>query len=436
MQFEKKLKQLHNMNRTDTNYQLYINILKEELIPAMGCTEPICLAYAAAKARQILGEIPDRVEVLASGNIIKNVKSVIVPNTNGMKGIKAAAAVGIIAGDPDKELQVIANVTAEQKAETERFLATTPITVKHVNCQEQLDVTIIEYKGEHHADVRISGFHTNIVTIQRDDEVLFRCESMNRPNQKLTDRSCLSIAGIVDFADSLDINDIKDIIGRQLAYNKAISDEGLKNNWGANIGKTLLKEYGNDVKIRAKARAAAGSDARMNGCELPVVINSGSGNQGLTVSMPVLTYAEEYNIDEDRLYRAVVVSNLTAIHQKTRIGRLSAYCGAVSAGCAAGVGIAYLLGESLETIEQTLSNAVVTVSGIICDGAKSSCAAKIAASVDAGILGYTMSKNGQRFEAGDGIAGNNIEETIENVGQLASKGMRDTDTEIISIMTK
>lgn len=424
------------MNKSDSRYQLYINILKEELVPAMGCTEPICLAYAAAKAHQVLGSKPDRVEVLASGNIIKNVKSVIVPNTNGMKGIKAAVAVGIVAGNPDKALEVIANVTPEQKKKTEDFLSSTPIIVKHIVCRDQLDVTVIAYNGEHHADVRICGFHTNIVHIQKDDKVLFESETISKPTTELTDRSCLSIAGIVDFADSVDIQDIKEIIGRQIQYNKAISDEGLKNNWGANIGSTLLKYYGDDIKVKAKARAAAGSDARMNGCELPVIINSGSGNQGLTVSMPVIAYAEEYNISDDRLYRALVVSNLTAIHQKTRIGRLSAYCGAVSAGCAAACGIAYLLGESLDVIEHTLTNAVVTVSGIICDGAKASCAAKIAASVESGILGYYMYKNGQQFEAGDGIVGCDIEDTINNVGLVGSIGMKETDTEIIDIMTK
>lgn len=424
------------MEKTDSRYQLYINILKEELVPAMGCTEPICLAYAAAKAREVLGTMPDRVEVLASGNIIKNVKSVIVPNTNGMKGIQAAAAVGIVAGDASKALEVIANVTAEQKKETEEFLKATPIKVKHIDTTEQLDVTIIVFKGEHRAEVRISGFHTNIVRIQKDDEILFLCDTISKPSKKLTDRSCLSIRGIVDFADSVDIIDIKEVIGTQLKYNRNISDEGLRNSWGANIGSTLLKNCGCDVMTKARARAAAGSDARMNGCELPVIINSGSGNQGLTVSMPVAVYAEEYNIDDDRLYRALVVSNLTAIHQKTRIGRLSAYCGAVSAGCAAGCGIAYLLGEPVEVIEHTLINSVSTISGIICDGAKSSCAAKIAASVEAGIMGYKMCKDGNNLEAGDGIVGTDAEDTIKNVGLLGSIGMRSTDTEIIDIMTK
>ncbi|MBE6335194.1 MAG: serine dehydratase subunit alpha family protein [Lentimicrobiaceae bacterium] len=424
------------MNKSDCRYNLYINILKEELVPAMGCTEPICLAYAAAKAKNILGEMPDKVEILASGNIIKNVKSVIVPNTNGMKGLKASVAIGIVGGNPDKELEVIANVSEEEKKATERFLEEIPMTIKHINCQEQLDVTVKLYKGEHSASVRISGFHTNIVHIQRDEKVLFESNSIAKPSKELTDRSILSMEGIYDFANSVDIQDIKDILKRQLDYNKAISDEGLRNDWGANIGSLLINNYGNDVKIKARAWAAAGSDARMNGCELPVIINSGSGNQGITASMPVLAYAKEYNIDDERLYRALIVSNLTAIHQKTTIGRLSAYCGAISAGCAAGCGIAYLLGENLETISNTLSNSLSITSGVICDGAKASCAAKIATAVDSGITGYLMSKNNKNFCPGDGLIGNNIEKTIRNIGRLASEGMRETDKEIISIMTE
>lgn len=424
------------MQNSDYRYNLYINILKEELVPAMGCTEPICLAYAAAKAKEILGDMPDKVEILASGNIIKNVKSVIVPNTNGMKGLKASVAIGIVGGNPDKELEVIAQVTEEQKKETEVFLDTVPMTIKHINCQEQLDVTIKLYKDEHLALVRISGFHTNIVHIQKDDVVLFESDTISKPSAELTDRSILSMEGIYDFANSVDIQEIEPIFERQLKYNKAISEEGLKNDWGANIGSILLENYGNDVKVKAKAWAAAGSDARMNGCELPVIINSGSGNQGITASMPVLAYAKEYNIDKERLYRALAVSNLTAIHQKTMIGRLSAYCGAISAGCAAGCGIAYLLGEDLKTISETLSNSLSIASGVICDGAKASCAAKIATAVDAGIMGYTMSKKNKSFCAGDGLIGNDIEKTIRNIGLLASKGMLETDKEIISIMTE
>jgi len=424
------------MIKTDSRYNLYINILKEELVPAMGCTEPICLAYAAAKAREVLNTIPDKVEILASGNIIKNVKSVIVPNTNGMKGMKASVAIGIIGGNPDKELEVIANVTAEQKQETQKFLDEVPMTIKHVDCQEQLDVTIKLYKGDDSSSVRISGFHTNIVHIEKNNETIFKSDTISAPNKELTDRSILSMEGIYDFANSVEIEDVKEILKRQLEYNKAISDEGLRNDWGANIGSLLLSNYGNDVKIKAKAWAAAGSDARMNGCELPVIINSGSGNQGITVSMPVLAYAKEYNIEENRIYRALVVSNLTAIHQKTMIGRLSAYCGAISAGCAAACGVAYLLGEDLETISKTLSNSLAITSGVICDGAKASCAAKIATAVEGGLIGYQMCKNAKNFCDEDGIIGRGVEKTIKNVGTLASKGMRETDKVIIGIMTE
>lgn len=424
------------MIKTDNYYNLYINILKEELVPAMGCTEPICLAYAAAKAREVLGEMPDKVDILASGNIIKNVKSVIVPNTNGMKGLKASVAIGIVGGNPDKELEVIAGVTAEEKEETKRFLEEIPMEIVHIESKEQLDVTIKLYRGEHSASVRIANFHTNIVLIQKDNEVLFESDTIATPSKELTDRSILNMETIYNFANSVEIEDVRPILERQLKYNKAISDEGLKNDWGANIGSLLLENYGNDVKIKAKAWAAAGSDARMNGCEMPVIINSGSGNQGITVSMPVLAYAKEYGIDEDRIYRALCVSNLTAIHQKTTIGRLSAYCGAISAGCAAACGIAYLLGEDLQTISETLSNSLAITSGIICDGAKASCAAKIATAIESGIMGYQMSKNKKNFCGGDGILGNDIEKTIKNVGTLASKGMRETDKVIIEIMTE
>ena len=424
------------MTKTDSRYDLYINILKEELVPAMGCTEPICIAYAAAKAREVLGGMPDNVDILASGNIIKNVKSVIVPNTNGMKGLKASVAIGVVGGNPEKKLEVIASVTEEQKKEAKRFLETIPMSIAHIDSKEQLDVTIRLHKNEHFASVRITNFHTNIVHIQKDNEVLYKSDTIATPSKELTDRSILNMEGIYDFANNVDIEDIKEIIERQLRYNKAISEEGLRNDWGANIGKLLLTHYNNNVRIKAKAWAAAGSDARMNGCEMPVIINSGSGNQGITASMPVLAYAQEYNIDDDRLYRALVVSNLTAIHQKTMIGRLSAYCGAISAGCAAACGVAYLLGEDLETISQTLSNSLAITSGVICDGAKSSCAAKIATAVDSGLMGYYMCKNKKNFCSEDGIIGVGIEKTIKNVGKLASQGMRETDRVIIDIMTE
>ena len=423
------------MDKSDRLYTSYLSILKEELVPAMGCTEPICLAYAAAKAHEILGTMPKRVEIQASGNIIKNVKSVIVPNTKGMKGLKASVAAGIVAGNPEKALEVIAEVTPEQKKEIAEFLDEIPMTIIPLNIIAQLDVTVTLYNDEHFSSVRIAGFHTNIVKMEKDNEVLFDSGYAESGATKLTDRRCLSMKGIFDFANTVDIEDLRPIIQPQIECNKAISQEGLKNNWGANIGSTIMS-FGNDVRIKARAWAAAGSDARMSGCEMPVIINSGSGNQGMTVSLPILAYAEEYHIDDERTMRAVALSNLVAIHQKTGIGRLSAYCGAVSAGCASGCGIAYLMGEPLSIIEHTLENALGMAAGIVCDGAKPSCAGKIALSVEAGILGYEMSKQGCNLLGGDGIIGKDVEETIDHIGCLGRLGMKETDVEILKIMVE
>ena len=423
------------MDKSDCCYQSYLAILKEELVPAMGCTEPICLAYAAAKAREVLGVLPKRVEIKASGNIIKNVKSVIVPNTKGMKGLKASVAAGIVARNPDKALEVIAEVTPEQKKEISKFLEDTLMTIVPLNVIAQLDVTVTLYDGNQSASVRIAGHHTNIVKIEKNNQVLFDSGYETNANAKLTDRKCLCMKKIYDFANTVDIEDLKPIIGPQIECNKAIAMEGLKNNWGANIGSTILS-FGNDIRIKARAWAAAGSDARMSGCEMPVIINSGSGNQGMTVSLPMLAYAEEYHIDEERTIRAIALSNLVAIHQKTGIGRLSAYCGAVSAGCASGCGIAYLMGESLDVISHTLENALGIAAGIVCDGAKPSCAGKIAVSVESGILGYEMAKKGNELLGGDGIVGNDVEETIDHIGRLGRLGMKETDVEILKIMVE
>ncbi len=423
------------MDKADCCYQAYLAILKEELVPAMGCTEPICLAYAAAKAREVLGSMPKRVEIKASGNIIKNVKSVIVPNTKGMKGLKASVAAGIVAGNPEKALEVIAEVTPEQKKEISKFLDDTLMTIVPLNVIAQLDVTVNLYDGNQSASVRIAGHHTNIVKIEKNDEVLFDSGYEADANAKLTDRKCLNMKQIYDFANTVDIEDLKPIIVPQMECNKAIAMEGLKNNWGANVGSTILR-VGNDIRQKAKAWAAAGSDARMSGCEMPVIINSGSGNQGMTVSLPVLAFAEEFHIDEDRTIRAVALSNLVAIHQKTGIGRLSAYCGAVSAGCASGCGIAYLLGHSFEIIEHTLENALGMAAGIVCDGAKPSCAGKIALAVEAGLLGFEMSKHGDNLLGGDGIIGKDVEETIDHIGCLGRYGMKETDVEILKIMVE
>ena len=423
------------MDKADCCYQAYLAILKEELVPAMGCTEPICLAYAAAKAREVLGSMPKRVEIKASGNIIKNVKSVIVPNTKGMKGLKASVAAGIVAGNPEKALEVIAEVTPEQKKEISKFLDDTLMTIVPLNVIAQLDVTVNLYDGNQSASVRIAGHHTNIVKIEKNDEVLFDSGYEADANAKLTDRKCLNMKQIYDFANTVDIEDLKPIIVPQMECNKAIAMEGLKNNWGANVGSTILR-VGNDIRQKAKAWAAAGSDARMSGCEMPVIINSGSGNQGMTVSLPVLAFAEEFHIDEDRTIRAVALSNLVAIHQKTGIGRLSAYCGAVSAGCASGCGIAYLLGHCFEIIEHTLENALGMAAGIVCDGAKPSCAGKIALAVEAGLLGFEMSKHGDNLLGGDGIIGKDVEETIDHIGCLGRYGMKETDVEILKIMVE
>ncbi len=423
------------MKREDEKYQAYVQILKEELVPAMGCTEPIALAYAAAKAREVLGEIPDEVKVEASGSIIKNVKSVIVPNTNHLKGIPAAATAGIIAGKAEKELEVIAEVTEEQIEEMKEFLKTRKITVEHVDHGITFEIIVTVTKGDSYAMVRIANYHTNIVHIEKDHKVLLDIPVEGESEEGLTDRSLLDVEDIWDFINTVEIDDIREVIGRQIEYNTAIADEGLRGDYGANIGRVLLETYGDaDVKVRAKARAAAGSDARMNGCELPVIINAGSGNQGMTCSLPVLEYAKELNSGEDKTYRALALSNLVAIHQKTGIGRLSAYCGAVSAGAAAGAGIAYLCGGGYEEVIHTVVNALAIVSGMVCDGAKASCAAKIAESVDAGILGYNMYIRGQQFYAGDGIVTRGVEATIHNIGRLGKDGMRETNEEIIKMM--
>ena len=433
------------MDKTSALYQTYLQILKEELIPAMGCTEPIAIAYAAAKAREVLGRLPGSVWLGVSNNIIKNVKSVIVPNTGGMKGIEAAAAAGIVAGQAGKALEVISEVTEAQKAEMRRFLADTSIRVEAVDNGQIFDIIVRLTAGEHTAAVRIAQYHTNIVHVEKDGQVLLdvpveanaaACgHEGNAPTEDgLAGRDLLTIADILDFADTCDLADIRPVLDTQIQYNTQISEEGLLGDYGANIGSTMLKFYGGDVRNRAIAKAAAGSDARMSGCELPVVINSGSGNQGITVSVPVIEYAKALAVPKERLYRALAVSNLIAIHEKSGIGRLSAYCGAVSAGCAAGCGIAYLQGADYEAIAHTLVNSLAIVSGIICDGAKPSCAAKIASSVEAGIMGYHMYLNGQQFRAGDGIVTKGVENTIRNVSQLGREGMRETDKEIVKIM--
>lgn len=410
----------------------YIRILREELRPAMGCTEPIAIAYAAAKARDVLGAMPDRLLAEVSGNIVKNVKSVVIPHTGGLRGIPAAVAAGCAAGDAGAELSVLSQVTSAQAEGIAVYLEKTPIEVRCAEDAHIFDIRITAFRGDDSAYVRIADYHTNLVCIRRNGESLLERECVTR-EEGLTDRRCLSIAGIVEFADSVDPEAVAPILEKQISCNMAIAEEGLRNNYGANIGKTLLR-MGNDLNSKMRAWAAAASDARMNGCELPVVINSGSGNQGITASVPVIVCAREMGKSREELLRALCVSNLVTIHQKTGIGRLSAYCGAVSAGVGAGAGVAYLKGGDYEMIAHTVVNAVAVTSGIICDGAKASCAAKIASAVDAGLLGLAMYENGNQFFGGDGIVKKGVENTIATVARLARVGMEQTDKEIIHLM--
>ena len=422
------------MERNSILYQQYLAILKEELRPAMGCTEPIALAYAGALAKKLLGADPERVQVAVSGNIIKNVKSVVVPNTGGLRGIAAAVCAGIIAGDAEKELQVISEVTLEQQTQLRQFMDTVNCTIMPSDSSLVFDIDITLLRGDESARVRIVNHHTNVVYQRKNDTVLLELPITETSEDHLTDKSCLTIEKIVEFADSLEIEDVREYVSKQIAYNMDIAKAGLEGNWGANIGSVILRRQGASLEKRACAWAAAGSDARMSGCEKPVIILSGSGNQGITASVPVVIVAQEMNVSEDDLIRAVVVSDLVTIHQKTGIGRLSAYCGAISAGCGAGAGIAYLRGGRFHAVAHTVVNAIAILSGTICDGAKPSCAAKIAAAVDAGILGYDMYIENQQFYGGDGIVTKGVDKTVINVGRLAREGMKETDKTILEIM--
>ena len=417
-------------------YNAYVKILHEELVPAMGCTEPIAIAYASALARDTLGTMPERMEVQASGNLIKNVKSVVVPNTNGLKGIEAAVAAGVVAGDAGKALEVISVVSGEQKARIHDMVGRGVCKVSPLDSGLVLDLIVTLHAGDDWARVRIVNHHTDVVLIEKNGAVLLEkpVDTSSSIGEVSPEKRLLTIRDIVEFARTVDLDDVRDVLERQVNYNMAICEEGLKSSYGGNVGKVLLREFGDGVATRCKAKAAAGSDARMGGCELPVVINSGSGNQGITVSVPVVEYARELGKDQDTLLRALVISNLVAVHQKAGIGSLSAYCGAISAGAAAGAAIAFLLGGGEYEIEHTIVNCLAISSGVVCDGAKASCAGKIAIGLDAALLGYQMIKNQQQFRGGDGILKKGVEETIGVVGRLGKDGMRETDREILHIM--
>jgi L-cysteine desulfidase len=411
----------------------YCKLLESELIPATGCTEPIAIAYAAAVMRDTLGSLPGRMRVAVSGNIVKNAKSVVVPGTGGKRGIAAAAAAGVVAGDAGRLLEVIDGVTQAQRDRLSDYLNETPVTIECVEDGLTLDIRITGWSGENTAFVRIAGAHTNLVRIERNGVALLDRPVVNAEHESDAP-GMLNTADIVAFADSVELDRVAAPLKRQLALNLAIAERGLCEDCGANIGRVLLCDGANDLVTRARAWAAAGSDARMSGVELPVVIVSGSGNQGITASVPVAVWAKEKGYSEEALLRALIVSNLVTVHQKTGIGRLSAFCGAVCAGCGAGAGIAYLEGGGYDAVAHAVVNALAIISGMVCDGAKASCAAKVATAVEAGILGYRMYTQHQEFVSGDGIVVKGVDNTIRNVGRLAKDGMRETETEILNIM--
>ncbi len=415
----------------DKKHTYLISLLKSELIAAMGCTEPIAIAYASAKAREVLGSFPERAEIAVSGNIIKNAKSVVVPHTGKMVGIESALVAGVVAGRADAMLEVLSSVTEAEIEEMKRVKESLPVSLSLFEGGTAFEIDVKLFSGEESAEVRITGRHTNLTKIKKNGEIIFEGKDSAEISSYTEP---ITVREIVDFAETADISELSSLFDRQIEYNMAIAEEGLKNNYGANIGKVYLTSYSNDIAIKAKAYAAAASDARMNGCEMPVIINSGSGNQGITASVPVIVYAREMGVSTEELYRALIISNLVTIHVKRGIGTLSAYCGAVAAGAGAGCGVAYLYGGKYREIAHTLVNALAIDSGLICDGAKASCAAKIATAVENGLLGFNLFRSGNQFFGGDGIVKKGVENTIESIARLANDGMRETDKEILKIM--
>lgn len=419
-------------------YDAYVAILKTELVPALGCTEPIAIAFAAAKARDVLGSFPETIRVEASGNIVKNVQGVTVPNSGGLKGIDVAATLGAVGGDAEIGLEVLSKITEEQIKKTKELVDSGFCTCSLVDGKDNLYIRVTAKSGEDTAVVVVSEKHTNIAYVEKNGKVLIDVKSTGVKTDagNEANKSLLSVRDIIRFADEVNIDDVRAVIERQIEYNTAISKEGLAREYGAKVGRTLEKLYDkNDVRVRARAAAAAGSDARMSGCPLPVVINSGSGNQGMTVSLPVIEYAKEWNVPHDKLIRALVLANLIALLQKRYIGSLSAFCGAVCAATGAGCGITYLHGGDEDAVARTITNTLADVGGIVCDGAKPSCAAKIASAVDAAILGFELgSREGIAFKSGEGLVKKSAEDTIRSFGRMGRDGMRSTDTEILHIM--
>lgn len=413
-------------------YDCFVRILKSELVPAFGCTEPIALAYAAASAREALGDFPDYLEVHCSGNIVKNVKGVRVPNSGGLKGVEAAVILGALVGKPEKKLEVLELVTDEDRVKVRELLDRKICRCILIEGVANLYLTVKAMKGKETAEVTIENAHTNITSIKKNGIPLF--EKKNIQEKDKNDKASLNIKDIVEFARIVNVEDVQDVLDMQIAYNSEIAEEGLKGCWGAQIGRLYMAGSQSDIKNRAIGKAAAGSDARMAGCPSPVVINSGSGNQGMTCSIPVIEYAKELGSGKEELYRALCISNLIAQDQKQYIGPLSAYCGVVCAAAGAGAAITYLHGGSMEQIGNTVVNTIANIGGMICDGAKASCAAKISSALQAAILGHNMAMEGIAFEAGEGLVQEGPEETIRAIGYMGKEGMRTTDVEILNIM--
>ncbi len=425
------------MQLTEEQSRNYTAILREELVAAMGCTEPIAIAYATAKAAKELGEMPEHIRVTCSGNIIKNVKGVTVPNSGGQKGIAAAAVLGVVGGDANKLLEVIADADDEAKKRTRELVMSGMCEVELAEDVPNLYIKAEVWTEDHKAAVTIEEHHTDITEIEKDGKTVFiAVKQVTEEKDKAVkgDRTKMTLQGILEYADTVDLSEVEEVLERQVRCNTAIAQEGLDNPWGARVGKTMLENWTDDVKCVACARAAAGSDARMSGCPLPVIINSGSGNQGITVTLPVVTYAERMHLSTAKMYRCLLVSNLVSIYIKHYIGSLSAFCGAVSAACGAGAAITYMAGGTYEQIGGTITNTLGNVGGIVCDGAKPSCAAKIASSVHAALLAHYMSTSAKEFLGGEGFVESDVEKTIKNMGYIGKVGMKQTDKEILNVM--
>lgn len=416
-------------------YKEYIKILEEELVVAQGCTEPIAVAYATALATEGLKGACSKIKIMSSGNIIKNAKSVVVPNTNGLKGMQASALAGMVGGKSKLGLEVLSDITREDIVEINKLISKDIVTINKLDTPITLHLIVKVYNEQHSCEVELKHMHTNVTRLSIDgvDQIISQCDenSFNTPH---TDRSILSVSRIIDFVENADIEDYRKLLEQQIIHNIAIAKEGLLNDYGVGVGKSILASN-QTLENKIKAYAAAGSDARMSGSTLPVVTNSGSGNQGMTCSIPVIIMAQEMNVSSEKMLKALLLSNLITIHIKTGITRLSSYCGAIVAATGSAAGFAYLNDATTVQIENTITNILGNISGVICDGAKESCPSKIASGLDAAFQAWYLAKQNKVYSHGCGIVNNNIEKTIINVGILGSVGMKETDQVILDIMT-